>query len=289
VARDRASIRIDMWADEDWRSLSLEAQHLYMLLLSHPTLSYAGVADWRAGRISAMTAGHTAAGVIDAANQLQAARFVLADDGTEEILVRSFVKHDGLMKQPKLVVSFSVAYAAVASPSIRQVLAFEIQKLHAKQPDLKWDVQQVKTILSAKGTDIGEFTQGFTPSFTPAVTPSDGQSQGLRTTTATTTATSSKEDRRLTAREIESAFDKAYASWPKKAERAKSLAKFKLLAKTVDVEKLTADIIRFGEAYSRSTSDTRFVPALLVWLNGERWDDELPGLTSKPAADWMNQ
>ena len=59
MARDRASIRIDLWADEDWRKLSLGAQHLYMLILSHSTLNYAGVADWRAGRLSALTyAGH---------------------------------------------------------------------------------------------------------------------------------------------------------------------------------------------------------------------------------------
>lgn len=196
MARDRASIRIDMWADEDWRGLSLEAQHLYMLLLSHPTLSYAGVADWRAGRIAAMTSGRTAEEVADAASQLEKARFVLADDSTEEILVRSFVKHDGLMKQPKLVVSLSVAFAAIASSPIRQVAAYEIQKLHAKQPDLKWGVRQVQTILDATGTDIAEFTQGFTPAVTPSFTLNDGQGQGLPTATATATATASPSGKR---------------------------------------------------------------------------------------------
>lgn len=193
MARDRASIRIDLWADDDFRKLSLAAQHLYMLLLSHPTLSYAGVADWRVGRVAAVTAGHSVDGVQAAARELEIGRFILTDSETEEVLVRTFVKHDGLMKQPKLIVSMTNAYAAIASVKLRQVFAFEIQKLHANDKDLKWGVSQVQTILSAEAADIGTFTLGLTLdstlSFTPETTPNDGQAQGLPTSTATTTST----------------------------------------------------------------------------------------------------
>jgi len=77
-------------------------------------------------------------------------------------------------------------------------------------------------------------------------------------------------------------FEKAYSHWPKKTERAKSFEKFKRVAAARGVEELTADIIRFGDAYARST-ERQFVPALVVWLNGERWTDELPGTAAKPA------
>jgi hypothetical protein len=74
----------------------------------------------------------------------------------------------------------------------------------------------------------------------------------------------------------ESDFERAWTHWPKKVERKKSLDKFKAIAKRRGVEAIIADIARFGDAYTRTT-EKRFVPALNVWLNGERWTDELPG------------
>lgn len=73
----------------------------------------------------------------------------------------------------------------------------------------------------------------------------------------------------------ESDFEKAWAYWPKKTERKKSFEKFKIAARRRGVAELTADIRRFGEAYA-STTPTQYVPALNVWLNGERWTDDLP-------------
>lgn len=74
---------------------------------------------------------------------------------------------------------------------------------------------------------------------------------------------------------LESLFDDAYSHWPKKVERKKSLDKFKQAARRIDPELLRQHIIRFGDAYA-ATTETQFVPALAVWLNGERWNDELP-------------
>ncbi len=85
------------------------------------------------------------------------------------------------------------------------------------------------------------------------------------------------------ARVSESEFENAWQYWPKKVERKKSLEKFRAIARRRGVDVLTADIRRFGEAYARTT-DKQFVPALNVWLNGERWTDELPGTQGRPAA-----
>lgn len=77
------------------------------------------------------------------------------------------------------------------------------------------------------------------------------------------------------ARDIEPLFAQAYSRWPKKAERKKSLEKFKQACRKRDPDELVADIIRFGDAYA-ATTDVQYVPALVVWLNGERWTDALP-------------
>lgn len=74
----------------------------------------------------------------------------------------------------------------------------------------------------------------------------------------------------------ESDFDSAYSHWPKKINRKQAFERFKTAVKKRDKDLLLADITRFGDAYAR-TSETKYVPALGVWLGAERWTDELPG------------
>ena len=186
MARDRANINTNIWTDQDWRNLPIAQQHLYLLLTSHPTLSYAGVVDWREARLAAMTADATPESIRDAAEALQAERFVFIDDETEEILVRSFLRHDGLLKQPKLSISMVNAYGAIASSRIREVVTLELQKLHAEFPEwAAFGQEKVMALVKGKGTDMAEFTHSFTPAFTLTV----AQSDPLPTTTATTTST----------------------------------------------------------------------------------------------------
>lgn len=135
--------------------------------------------------------------------ELQSERFVFYDEDTEEILIRSFTRHDGLLKQPKLTVSMVNAYGAISSNKVREVFIYELRRLHVEYPNLKaFENQKVLDLLKLPGRSMDEFTQGFTPpftlSFTPDVTPpvSSSADQGLvvPTTTATTTSTSKEVD-----------------------------------------------------------------------------------------------
>lgn len=78
---------------------------------------------------------------------------------------------------------------------------------------------------------------------------------------------------------MELAFDEAWTHWPKKVERKKALELFAKTAKKLTAETLADHVIRFGDAYA-ATTERQFVPALGVWLNGERWTDELPTATA---------
>lgn len=196
MPRDRANIKTNIWASTDWRRLSKDAQRLYLLLLSHPDLSYAGVCDWRPGRLAQMSETDSVEAVVRDADELERRHFVLRDDVTEEICVRSFVKHDGLLRHPQLSVSFANAYAAIASPAIREVVANEAQKLHSREPDLiAWSKLQVKTILSEPARDMtleplgGELAPELAPEPAPQLGASSTQARGLATTTATSTTT----------------------------------------------------------------------------------------------------
>lgn len=191
MARDRATINTAIHTDQDWRDLTIAEQHLYWLLSTHPDLNYVGVVDWRTARLSAMAADATRASIQATAESLQAKRFVFIDEDTEEILVRSFVRHDGLLKQPKLSISMVNAYGSVASKKIREVVTFELQRLYAEHPEwAAFRQEKVMSLVKGKGKDMDEFTPGFTPTVTPPFRVNADQGQVLPTTTATTTATS---------------------------------------------------------------------------------------------------
>jgi len=135
MARDHARIKLSMWADPDWRSLIMPAQWLYQHLLGSPTLGYAGNADWRPKRIAHMCGNATADLIERAAVQLEDRHFVIIDRDTEEALVRSFVRHDGLLYQPNVAIASVKAWEGMASEVLRGVYAHEIDRLQDDQAD----------------------------------------------------------------------------------------------------------------------------------------------------------
>src|SRR5699024_915307 len=135
MARDRANIFTNIWTDTDWRTLKGEEQHLYLLLMTHPDLSYSGVCDWRPGRLAKMRDDATRADIERAGMALQSKRFILIDEETEEVLIRSYIRHDGVLKQPNLAVSFVNAYGSAASPEIRMLIIHELKRLVSEFPE----------------------------------------------------------------------------------------------------------------------------------------------------------
>lgn len=201
MARDRANIRTDMIGDDHYRELTRDEQWLYKLLLIHPTLTYAGVAEWRPGRLAATAAETTADDVRRIGAGLQAKYFVFIDEDTEEVFIRSFVKHDGLMKQYRLPVSMANDYAGIASQPIREFFIFELQKYQAKEPDLKcWEIDRVRGLLGRVSRNMKElsygdtlpitFAEGYADTYGEGYGIDPKQGYGLATTTATSTATS---------------------------------------------------------------------------------------------------
>lgn len=149
AGRAHAAIRLDMWSDDDWRSLSVAAQHLYLHLLSTPTLSYSGVADWREARIAGVSRDATGESIRAAGDELSEALFVVYDDETEEILIRSFLKHDGLLHKPNVAKAMVTAFGKTISPVIRGVIVYELNRLHDRHPEWKaFEVVEVRDLLS---------------------------------------------------------------------------------------------------------------------------------------------
>ncbi len=160
MARDHARIWLSIWSDDDFRALPPDAQHLYFVLVTSPSLSYAGVADWRPGRIAANAAGWTAGAVRSAAEPLVRGLYVVIDEDSEEVLLRSFIRNDGLMKNPNVAVSMALAFADTASPTLRGVIVHELKRLHDTEPDLKgWP--KVASLLDRKAIDPASYPFGY--------------------------------------------------------------------------------------------------------------------------------
>ncbi|MDH6678429.1 hypothetical protein M2284_002632 [Rhodococcus sp. LBL1] len=192
MARDHTRIHLSIWNDDDFRDLSPRAQHLYFVLMTSPTVSYCGVGDWRPARIMPLAASWTVDEFDAAAVELAERLYVVIDEGTEEFLVRSFVRNDGLMKQPKMAVAMAKAFATVASRSLRGVAVHELQRLRQEFPDLHgWGSEQASELLGKASVDPSTYPTGF-PSVKGSVkgksTPSSkGSGEGSTTPAPTPT------------------------------------------------------------------------------------------------------
>ena len=159
--RNYAQLNIAIWNDDDFRALTPQAQHLYFLLLSHPTLSYCGVGDWRPKRLASMATGWTSADVQRAGAELIDRLFIVVDEETEEFLVRTFVKNDPLMRQRNLGVSMARAFSLVASEGIRGVIVGELNRLAEVRPELKGlDSDEVRQVLVKPSIDPSVYPCG---------------------------------------------------------------------------------------------------------------------------------
>ena len=181
MARDHARVSLSVWADDDWRDLSPAAQHLYFVLLTQPTLSYAGVADWRPARIRALASQWTGDIFDRAARELAKNLYIVVDEDTEEVMIRSFVRHDGLMKQRNMAVSMVRAYEATASKGIRGVFVHELARLREDEPELAGWVSCAH-LLENRSFDPADYPTGYPGNdheVDPSVDPSvEGQPTG---------------------------------------------------------------------------------------------------------------
>lgn len=154
MARDHTRVNIDIWGDDEFRELPVDAQALYWLLWTSPDRTYCGVHEWRPGKLTQRAGDWTVGRLNHAAAVLSERLFLIVDTVTEECLLRSWIKHDGLWRIPNMAVTMSVARASVGSRTLRGVIVHEVQKLVAGQPDLSsWKRDEVKKLLAQNPID----------------------------------------------------------------------------------------------------------------------------------------
>ena len=119
MARTYAPIHCTIWSDPAFLALSSGAQRLYILALSQPTISLCGVVAYTPKRWALLAPDTSAKQITKALSELVAKGFVLVDEDTEELMIRSFVKHDGIEKKPNVIKGMWTAWQATHSPRLR--------------------------------------------------------------------------------------------------------------------------------------------------------------------------
>lgn len=122
MARTHARVQAALWVDEDWRALGAGAQRTYLLLISQPQINNCGVLPLvpkRWARLATDTAVDDLGRWLD---ELEATGFVVCDWETDEVLVRTFIRHDRIEDQPNLTKAAKRQFEEIESTRIQHVL-----------------------------------------------------------------------------------------------------------------------------------------------------------------------
>lgn len=129
MAREHARILVRIWRDGDFKALSVDEQWLFKALLSQPTISNAGVLALQPRPWSRLAADMTLERVEAALSGLAAKRYLVVDEDTGEVLVRTFMRNDGVSSNGKVFLNALKVALQVQSEALRRVLAAELRKV----------------------------------------------------------------------------------------------------------------------------------------------------------------
>lgn len=134
MARTHAKILCSVWGDADFVALPSSAQRTYVVLLTQPKLSLVGLLDYVPSRWARLSGDTTIAQIETDLATLRDARFVVVDDVTGELLIRTFVRHDvaTVTKNWKLIKGFWNHWELVQSVGLRSIIAKHV-------PDEIWE------------------------------------------------------------------------------------------------------------------------------------------------------
>lgn len=136
MARSEARLLTDIWEDRDFLTLTGDAQRLFMFLISQPDLAHSGVIALRERRWSRKAADLTLPGIEKALTDLAAARFLVVDWDSEEILIRSLIRRDRIFKQPNVMRAAVDNVPVIESQAILRALVVEMERIRGENPDL---------------------------------------------------------------------------------------------------------------------------------------------------------
>lgn len=130
MAREYAKIKVSIWSDPDFVRLAMASQHAYFTLVSQAKLNYCGVMDYLPARLATLCPDHDESSIDHAIKVLETDRFAIVDRSTSELLVRSFIRHDGLLSMPNMTKALLKDFGSVISEPLRDAVTREMGKCY---------------------------------------------------------------------------------------------------------------------------------------------------------------
>lgn len=143
MARNYARITTTIWRDNDWRALSHTEQWAYMALLSQSKLTLAGCIDMKLPSWTQWSNDIEKTMLEMALDGLQLANMIRIDPATDELVIRTFVEHDDVLKNRNLGRGMWSAWQMIESEELR---LFVVDNL----PDEAWEPRFEPPFLSRK-------------------------------------------------------------------------------------------------------------------------------------------
>jgi hypothetical protein len=137
VARNHARLLLRIWDDPEWLALTSSQQITYLALLSSRDLSWCGVAPLLPQRLAKASRDMTTHRAQANLATLSATRFVVIDNASAEVAVRTYVRHDDFLKQPNVVKAMIKDLAKVHSKIIHGTVVTELGRAYREDPGLK--------------------------------------------------------------------------------------------------------------------------------------------------------
>ncbi len=129
MARAHGRILARIWEDADFLQLDPLPQRLFLFLLSQANLSHAGLLPLTLKRWASKAAGLAVADLEQQLDVLEAARFIVQDAESEELLIRTLIKNDGIYRQPNIMAAAVSAAQELSSVKLRRALLTEADRL----------------------------------------------------------------------------------------------------------------------------------------------------------------
>jgi hypothetical protein len=198
MARGHGRILTSIWEDSDFLKLDEREQRFYLFLISQPNLNHAGLLPLTLRRWSRKAQGMTSGDVEKRLQALDTAQFIVMDDDTEELLIRSFVRNDGVWRMPKVMGAMVSGALEISSRRLQLALLAEMDRIplddlsdeptktsRGPGPSIRAQVAgHIADLRKAFGSPTpdpsrgGSGTPSATPSGTPSDTPSEGDTEG---------------------------------------------------------------------------------------------------------------
>lgn len=138
MPRTHARLLVSVWKDVDWLALTSQQHDVYLALLTTHDLSWCGVAPLLPQRLVGWSSDLTERKVqaaLDVLADPNAGRFLVVDRSTGEVLVRSYVRHDNLLKQPNVTKAMIRSLQNVRSPTLRDAVVAELGRAYKDEPE----------------------------------------------------------------------------------------------------------------------------------------------------------